>query len=55
MRDAGSGAARLLVVDDNKVNRLLLTRSLELQGHSVAIRRERPHGARNAAARSRST
>jgi adenylate cyclase len=27
--------ARLLVVDDNKVNRLLLTRSLELQGHSV--------------------
>ena len=31
-----SGSARLLVVDDNKVNRLLLTRSLELQGHSVA-------------------
>ena len=30
------GGARLLVVDDNKVNRLLLTRSLELQGHSVA-------------------
>ena len=28
--------ARLLVADDNKVNRLLLTRSLELQGHSVA-------------------
>jgi adenylate cyclase len=28
--------ARVLVVDDNKVNRLLLTRSLELQGHSVA-------------------
>jgi class 3 adenylate cyclase len=28
--------ARLLVVDDNKVNRLLLTRSLELQGHTVA-------------------
>ena len=28
-------AARLLVVDDSKVNRLLLTRSLELQGHSV--------------------
>jgi class 3 adenylate cyclase len=27
--------ARLLVVDDNKVNRLLLTRSLELQGHKV--------------------
>src|SRR6266496_3702575 len=35
-RDLRSGAARLLVVDDNKVNRLLLTRSLELQGHSVA-------------------
>ena len=28
--------ARLLVADDNKVNRLLLTRSLELQGHHVA-------------------
>ncbi len=28
--------ARLLVADDNKVNRLLLKRSLELQGHSVA-------------------
>ena len=28
--------ARLLVADDNKVNRLLLTRSLELQGHGVA-------------------
>ena len=27
--------ARLLVADDNKVNRLLLTRSLELQGHRV--------------------
>ncbi|HEV2042360.1 MAG TPA: adenylate/guanylate cyclase domain-containing protein [Casimicrobiaceae bacterium] len=36
MRDLRSGAARLLVVDDNKVNRLLLTRSLELQGHSIA-------------------
>ena len=36
MREAGSVAARLLVVDDNRVNRLLLTRSLELQGHSVA-------------------
>ena len=30
------GPARLLVADDNKVNRLLLQRSLELQGHSVA-------------------
>ena len=36
MRDLRSVPARLLVVDDNKVNRLLLTRSLELQGHSVA-------------------
>src|SRR4029453_1583171 len=36
MGDTRSGAARLLVVDDNKVNRLLLTRSLELQGHSIA-------------------
>jgi class 3 adenylate cyclase len=36
MRDLRSGPARLLVVDDNKVNRLLLTRGLELQGHSVA-------------------
>ena len=32
---AESGA-RLLVADDNKVNRLLLSRSLELQGHRVA-------------------
>ncbi|MCU0769444.1 MAG: response regulator [Burkholderiaceae bacterium] len=30
-------AARLLVVDDNKVNRLLLARTLQLQGHSVAL------------------
>ena len=30
-------AARLLVVDDNKVNRLLLSRSLELLGHRVAL------------------
>jgi len=37
MRDARHGAARLLVVDDNKVNRLLLARNLELQGHSVAL------------------
>jgi class 3 adenylate cyclase len=36
MREPRIGAARLLVADDNKVNRLLLTRSLELQGHSVA-------------------
>jgi class 3 adenylate cyclase len=37
MRDVRHGAARLLVVDDNKVNRLLLARNLELQGHSVAL------------------
>jgi adenylate cyclase len=36
VREAWHTGARLLVVDDNKVNRLLLTRSLELQGHSVA-------------------
>jgi class 3 adenylate cyclase len=36
MRDVSSVSGRLLVVDDNKVNRLLLTRSLELQGHRVA-------------------
>jgi adenylate cyclase len=36
MRESAQSAARLLVVDDNKVNRLLLTRSLEQQGHSVA-------------------
>jgi len=36
-RDLRSAAARLLVVDDNKVNRLLLARSLELQGHSAAL------------------
>ncbi len=33
MAETGS---RLLVADDNKVNRLLLMRSLELQGHRVA-------------------
>ena len=35
MADLHHAPARLLVVDDNKVNRLLLGRSLELQGHSV--------------------
>ena len=35
MRESGRTGARLLVVDDNKVNRLLLARSLELQGHGV--------------------
>ena len=31
------GSCRVLVVDDNKVNRLLLSRSVELLGHSVAL------------------
>jgi class 3 adenylate cyclase len=35
MREPGRGGTHLLVVDDNKVNRLLLMRSLELQGHGV--------------------
>jgi adenylate cyclase len=30
-------SARLLVADDNKVNRLLMTRSLELLGHRVTV------------------
>jgi adenylate cyclase len=34
---ANNTAGRLLVVDDNKVNRLLLGRSLEQQGHSVEM------------------
>ena len=32
-----AAGARLLVVDDNKVNRLLLARSLDLQGHRSAL------------------
>jgi class 3 adenylate cyclase len=36
MREGSVGAARLLVVDDNRVNRLLLARNLELMGHRVA-------------------
>jgi class 3 adenylate cyclase len=36
MRERSHAPGRLLVADDNKVNRLLLTRSLELQGHTVA-------------------
>jgi class 3 adenylate cyclase len=36
MADLRNGA-RMLVVDDNKVNRLLLGRSLEMQGHSVQL------------------
>jgi DNA-binding response OmpR family regulator len=35
-RASPSRVARLLVADDNKVNRLLLCRSLELMGHQVA-------------------
>ena len=37
MASAGKGGGRLLVADDNKVNRLLLQRSLHLQGHEVAL------------------
>jgi class 3 adenylate cyclase len=33
VRESGHGGARLLVVDDNKVNRLLLARNIELMGH----------------------
>ena len=36
-RGAKPVGARLLVVDDNKVNRLLLARSLDLQGHRSAL------------------
>ena len=36
MAEHSEGAARLLVVDDNKVNRLLLVRNVELQGHRAA-------------------
>ena len=36
-RKATPGPGRLLVVDDNKVNRLLLGRGLEQQGHTVAF------------------
>jgi len=35
MVDFRHAPAHLLVTDDNKVNRLLMTRSLELQGHTV--------------------
>ena len=37
MREVRAQPARLLVADDNRVNRLLLSRSLELQGHTVAM------------------
>ena len=36
MPEGGHGGARLLVVDDNKVNRLLLSRNIELMGHHAA-------------------
>ena len=36
MAELRASAARLLVVDDNKVNRLLLARNVELQGHRAA-------------------
>jgi class 3 adenylate cyclase len=36
LNDGARRQARLLVVDDNKVNRLLLARSIEQQGHTVA-------------------
>jgi len=36
VRESNHGGARVLVVDDNKVNRLLLTRNLELMGHRVS-------------------
>ncbi|MBI3162631.1 MAG: adenylate/guanylate cyclase domain-containing response regulator, partial [Chloroflexi bacterium] len=32
-----SNPAKLLVVDDNKVNRMVLSHSLEQQGHVVEI------------------
>ena len=37
MREGSHGSARLLVVDDNKVNRLLLSRNLELMGHRAVV------------------
>jgi class 3 adenylate cyclase len=37
MVEPRSPAARLLVADDNKVNRLLLARSLQLQGHRTTL------------------
>jgi len=37
MTEAHCETGRLLVVDDNKVNRLLLGRGLEQQGHQVVF------------------
>ena len=36
MPEGGHRGARLLIVDDNKVNRLLLSRNIELMGHRAA-------------------
>ena len=55
VREAGTGGARLLVVDDNKVNRLLLTRNLELHGPPRRHRRERPRWRSKCCGASRST
>ena len=45
-----SAVARLLIVDDNKVNRLLLSRSVEMLGYDAAVaengRRLSRHNAR---------
>ena len=38
MRERTHAPGRLLVVDDNKVNRLLLTRTLQVLGHAVVAR-----------------
>jgi adenylate cyclase len=35
--EGSHGGARLLVTDDNKVNRLLLSRNIELMGHKVTL------------------
>jgi len=37
VREGNHGGARILVVDDNKVNRLLLSRNIELMGHKVTL------------------
>ena len=51
MRDGRHGAARLLVVDDNKVNRLLLAAQSGAAGPQRGAGGKRPRGARDAAAR----
>ena len=55
MHESGHEASRLLVVDDNKVNRLLLTRNLEQQGTQGRLRGKRPRRAGDAAPRRLST